>query len=208
MTAYVGLLNIGQPKAGETLVVAAASGPVGSLAGQIAKLRGLKVVGIAGGPEKCRYVRDELKFDAALDHRDPDLPSQLRAACPNGIDIYFENVGGHVWQAVFPLLNNFARIPVCGLIAHYSDTELPSGPDHTPELMMAVLRKRLLLRGFIVSDFDDQADDFRRDVSEWLEQGLIKHREDTVVGLENAPAAFIGLLKGRSFGKVVAKVAD
>ncbi|MBK8157643.1 MAG: NADP-dependent oxidoreductase [Rhodospirillaceae bacterium] len=208
MTAYTGLLNIGQPKPGETLVVAAATGPVGSLVGQIGKLKGCRVVGIAGGADKVRYLTDELGFDVALDHRAPDFAAQLAKAAPRGIDVYFENVGGHVWEAVFPLLNDFARVPVCGLIAHYNEEGLRPGPDRLPQLMRAVLSKRLNLRGFIVSDFAAQADDFRRDVAAWLKAGAIKYKEDIVVGLENAPDAFIGLLKGRNFGKLLVKVAD
>jgi NADPH-dependent curcumin reductase CurA len=206
MTAYTGLLTIGQPKPGETVVVAAATGPVGSLVGQIAKLKGCQVVGVAGGPEKCRYLLEELGFHAAVDHRAPDLPEKLSEACPKGIDVYFENVGGAVWTAVFPLLNEFARIPVCGLVAHYNDTELPAGPDRTPMLMRAVLSKRLTLRGFIVRDFADQADAFRRDVASWLKAGKIHYREHVVSGLENAPEALIGLLKGRNFGKLLVQV--
>jgi NADPH-dependent curcumin reductase CurA len=208
MTAYTGLLNLGQPKPGETLVVAAATGPVGSLVGQIAKLKGCHVVGIAGGAGKVRYLTDELGFDVALDHRAPDFAAQLAKAAPRGIDIYFENVGGHVWEAVFPLLNDFARVPVCGLIAHYNEDGLRPGPDRLPRLMRAVLSKRLNLRGFIVSDFAAQADDFRRDVAAWLKAGTIKYKEDIVLGLENAPGAFIGLLKGQNFGKLLVKVAD
>jgi NADPH-dependent curcumin reductase CurA len=208
MTAYTGLLNIGQPKAGETLVVAAASGPVGSLVGQIGKLKGCYVVGIAGGPDKVRYLKNDLGFDVALDHKAPDFAAQLAAACSKGIDIYFENVGGHVWEAVFPLLNDFARVPVCGLIAHYNDDGALPGPDRLPMTMRAVLAKRLNLRGFIVHDFAAQAEDFRRDVSSWLKAGEIKYREDIVHGLEKAPEAFIGLLEGRNFGKLVVKVAD
>ena len=208
MTAYTGLLNIGQPKPGETLVVAAATGPVGSLVGQMGKMRGCRVVGIAGGPEKCRYMHEELEFDAALDHRALEFPESLVEACPNGIDIYFENVGGHVWKAVFPLLNYFARVPVCGLVAHYNDVGLPPGPNHLPQLMETVLVKRFTLRGFIVSDFEAQADDFRRDMVEWLSKGLIKYKEDMVEGLENAPEAFIGLLKGRNFGKLLVRVSQ
>jgi len=208
MTAYTGLLNIGQPKAGETLVVAAASGPVGSLVGQIGKLKGCRVVGIAGGADKVRYLKEELGFDVALDHKASDFAAQLAIACPRGIDIYFENVGGHVWEAVFPLLNDFARVPVCGLIAHYNEEGAGPGPDRLPMTMRAVLSKRLALRGFIVSDFAAQAGDFRRDVAAWLKAGEIKYREDIVEGLENAPAAFIGLLKGQNFGKLVVKVAD
>jgi NADPH-dependent curcumin reductase CurA len=142
MTAYTGLLNIGLPKPGETLVVAAASGAVGSLVGQIGRIKGCRVVGIAGGPEKCRFVKDELGFDECLDHREPNLTSRLETACPQGIDIYFENVGGAVFDAVLPLLNNFARIPVCGLIAHYNDTNLLPGPDRVAFVMHQILIKR------------------------------------------------------------------
>jgi hypothetical protein len=206
MTAYTGLLNIGQPKPGETVMVAAAAGPVGSLVGQIAKIKGCHVVGIAGGSEKCAYLLNELGFDAAIDHRAPDMPERLTEACPKGIDVYFENVGGEVWNAVFALLNDFARIPVCGLVAHYNDTALPAGPDRTPLLMRAILSKRLTLRGFIVRDFASQAEEFRREVDTWLRAGQIKHREDVVEGLENAPEAFIGMLKGRNFGKMLVQV--
>jgi NADPH-dependent curcumin reductase CurA len=208
MTAYTGLLNIGKPKPGETLVVAAASGAVGSAVGQMAKLKGCRVVGIAGGREKVRYVIEELGFDAGIDHRAPDFAEQLRAACPNGVDIYFENVGGKVWEAVFPLLNFFARIPVCGLIARYNEASLPQGPDQTPLLMRAILIKRLTLRGFIVSDFNDQAGEFLREATAWVKEGKLKYREDIVDGLENAPTAFIGLLRGANFGKLLIKVAQ
>jgi NADPH-dependent curcumin reductase CurA len=206
MTAYTGLLTIGQPKPGETVVVAAATGPVGSTVGQIAKLKGCRAVGIAGGKEKCRYLTDELGFDAAVDHRSKNFPDELRAACPDGIDVYFENVGGAVWDAVFPLLKDFARIPVCGLIAQYNMTELPAGPDRTPQLFRQVLTKRLTIRGFIVSDFASQAESFERDVSAWLKQGKIKFKEDVVEGLENAPQAFLGLLQGKNFGKLLVRV--
>ncbi|MET1026668.1 MAG: zinc-binding dehydrogenase, partial [Dongiaceae bacterium] len=178
------------------------------LVGQIARLKGCRVIGIAGGGEKCRYAMDELGFDAALDHRANDLPEQLAKACPDGIDIYWENTGGKVWDAVFPLLNDFARVPVCGLVAHYSDTDLPPGPDRTSQLMRAVLAKRLTLRGFIVGDFAAQTEDFQRDVGAWLRAGQIVYREDVVVGLEKAPEAFIGLLQGRNFGKLLVKVSD
>jgi NADPH-dependent curcumin reductase CurA len=206
MTAYTGLLTIGQPKPGETVVVAAATGPVGSTVGQIAKLKGCRAVGIAGGKEKCRYLTDELGFDAAVDHRSKNFPDELRAACPDGIDVYFENVGGAVWDAVFPLLKDFARIPVCGLIAQYNMTELPAGPDRTPQLFRQVLTKRLTIRGFIVSDFASQTEAFERDVSAWLKQGKIKFKEDVVEGLENAPQAFLGLLQGKNFGKLLVRV--
>jgi NADPH-dependent curcumin reductase len=202
MTAYVGLLEIGQPKPGETVVVAAASGAVGSVVGQIAKIKGCRAVGIAGGAEKCRFVTGELGFDACVDHRAPDFAKQLDAACPNGIDVYFENVGGAVQQTVWPLLNDFARVPVCGLIAQYNATTPMPGPD-----MFSVLRKRLLLRGFIVWDFAAKQGDFLRDVGEWVRTGRLKYREDIVEGLEQAPAAFLGLLQGKNFGKMLVKVA-
>jgi NADPH-dependent curcumin reductase len=207
MTAYTGLNTIGQPKAGETVVVAAATGPVGSTVGQIARLKGCRAVGIAGGADKCRYLIDALGFDAAIDHRAPGLAETLQAACPRGIDVYFENVGGAVWEAVFPLLNDFARVPVCGLIAHYNDTAPPAGPNLAPQLMRAVLTKRLTIRGFIVRDFAAQAADFERDVAQWLREGKIKYREDVVEGLQNAPQAFIGLLQGKNFGKLLVRVA-
>jgi NADPH-dependent curcumin reductase CurA len=207
MTAYVGLAEIGQPKAGETVAVAAATGPVGSLVGQIAKLRGARAVGIAGGPEKCRALTEEFGFDAAVDHRAPDFAEQLARACPNGIDVYFENVGGAVFEAVLPLLNDFARIPVCGLIAQYNATGLPEGPNRIPLLMRQVLSKRLRIQGFIVWDFAHRAKDFATEVGGWLKEGRIKYREDVVEGLENAPEAFIGLLRGRNFGKLLVKVS-
>jgi NADPH-dependent curcumin reductase CurA len=206
MTAYTGLMIIGQPKPGETVAVAAAAGPVGSAVGQIARIKGCRAVGIAGGAEKCRYLVEELGFDAAVDHRSPTLADDLAKACPKGIDVYFENVGGKVWDAVLPLLNDFARVPVCGLIAHYNDTELPPGPDKTPLLMRAVLTRRLTLRGFIVRDFAAHAADFERDVGAWLRDGKIKYREDVVDGLDKAPEAFIGLLAGRNFGKLLVRV--
>ena len=202
MTAYVGLLEIGQPKPGETVVVAAASGAVGSVVGQIAKIKGARAIGIAGGAEKCRFVAAELGFDACIDHRAGDFAQQLATACPKGIDVYFENVGGAVQQTVWPLLNDFARVPVCGLIAQYSATSPVPGPD-----MVSVLRKRLLLRGFIVWDFATRQDDFLRDVGDWIRTGRIKYREDIVDGLERAPAAFLGLLQGKNFGKMLVRVA-
>ncbi|KQO73372.1 NADP-dependent oxidoreductase [Methylobacterium sp. Leaf88] len=206
MTAYTGLLNIGQPKAGETVVVAAATGPVGSLVGQIAKRRGARAVGIAGGPEKCAFLRDTLGFDAAIDHRAENFPDALAAACPDGIDVYFENVGGAVFDAVLPLLNNFARIPVCGLVSGYNATELPPGPDRVPVLMRAILSKRLHVQGFIVWDFAAQESAFLQEVGAWLRDGLVVYREDIVDGLEKAPEAFAGLLQGRNFGKLIVRI--
>jgi|SRR5271165_860358 len=206
LTAYTGLLNIGKPQPGETVVVAAASGAVGSVVGQIAKIKGCWVVGIAGGEQKCSFVKDKLGFDACVDHRQLELAERLKGACPHGIDIYFENVGGKVLEAVLPLLNNFARIPVCGLISQYSATELPPGPNHVPLLMQAILRKRLTLRGFIVVDYASQFPDFISDMSAWLSEGRIKYREDITDGLENAPSELIRLLRGENFGKKIIRV--
>ncbi|MDT3249850.1 NADP-dependent oxidoreductase [Serratia sp. root2] len=208
-TAYMGLLDIGRPQPGETLVVAAASGAVGSVVGQVAKLKGCRVVGVAGGAEKCRYVVEELGFDACVDHRAADFAEQLAAACPQGIDIYYENVGGAVFDAVMPLLNARARIPVCGIIAHYNATDLPDGPDRLSMLQGLILRKRIRMQGFIIfDDYGSEYGDFLQQMGEWVGQGKIKFREDVVDGLENAPQAFIGLLQGKNFGKLVIRVAD
>jgi hypothetical protein len=208
MTAYMGLLEIGKPAAGETVVVAAASGAVGSVVGQIARIKGARAVGIAGGPDKCRYVTEGLSFDACIDHRARDFTARLAAACSKGIDVYFENVGGAVFEAVFPLLNPFARIPVCGLISMYNATSLSPGPILLPHLMRAILTKRLTFRGFIVSDFFGRYGDFMRDMSTWVSEGRIKYREDLVEGLENAPRALIGLLRGENFGKLLVRIAQ
>ena len=208
-TAYMGLLDIGQPKAGDTVVVAAASGAVGALVGQIARLKGCRVVGIAGGSEKCRYVVEELGFDACIDHRSPDLPAALAAACPNGIDVYFESVGGAVFDAVLPLLNTGARVPLCGMISHYNDTELPAGPDRLGLLTRTLLVKRIKMQGFIIfDDYGHRYNEFFTQMSAWLKEGKIKFREDIVDGLENAPQAFMGLLEGRNFGKLLVRVAN
>jgi NADPH-dependent curcumin reductase CurA len=204
-TAYVGLREIGKPEPGETLVVAATSGPVGSAVGQIARIRGCRVVGVAGSQAKCDFVTGELGFDACLDHHAADFAEQLRAACPKGIDVYWENVGGRVFETVLPLLNDFARVPVCGLIAWYNATELPPGPDRTPLLLRRALVRRLTIRGFIVSDF--APGDFLTDMGQWLRDGRLRYREDVREGLENAPAAFIGLLGGENFGKLLVRVA-
>ena len=207
-TAYVGLLDIGRPKAGETVVLAAATGAVGAVVGQIAKLKGARVVGIAGGAEKCRYATGELRFDVCLDRRDPQLPERLAAACPDGIDVYFENVGGAVFDAVLPLLNIGARVPVCGVIAHYNDDAPMPGPDRLPKTISTLLQKRIRMQGLIILDhYPDRFEAFRRDMGEWVGAGRVKLREDLVDGLENAPAAFIDLLKGRNFGKLVVRVA-
>jgi len=206
LTAYTGLLNIGQPKPGETVVVAAAAGAVGAVVGQLAKIWGCRAIGIAGGPEKCAYVAKELGFDACLDHRSENLAAELKAACPKGIDVYFENVGGKVFEAVLPLLNPFSRIPVCGMISSYNATELPAGPDQTPVLMRSILTKRLTFRGFIVMDYASQYPDFIRDVGGWIREGKLKYREDVVDGIENTVSAFQGLLKGKNFGKMLVRM--
>ncbi|KVO18173.1 hypothetical protein WL40_25810 [Burkholderia ubonensis] len=206
-TAYHGLLKIGEPKAGETVAVAAASGAVGAVVGQIAKLKGCRVVGIAGGADKCAYVTGTLGFDACVDHRDADFARKLADACPGGIDVYFENVGGAVFDAVLPLLNIGARVPVCGLIAHYNDTALPAGPDRLPLLTYALLAKRVRMQGFIILDhFAEGYAAFLKDMGEWVATGKVKVREDVVDGLAAAPDTLIGLLAGKNFGKVVVRV--
>ena len=207
-TAWAGLEEIGKPRHGETLVVAAASGPVGGTVGQIARMRGARAVGIAGGAEKCAYVRDELGFDVAIDHHAYDFAGQLKAACPNGIDVYWENVGGAVWNAVLPLLNEYARIPVCGLVAHYNDTEAPPGPDRAPALMANILTRSLTVRGFIQHEFAKRYPEFLEEMGAWLRAGGIHYREDIVDGLEHAPEAFVGMLKGANFGKLLVRVAE
>lgn len=206
-TAYMGLLDIGQPQAGETVVVAAATGAVGSVVGQIAKLKGCRVVGIAGGAKKCRTGVETFGFDACIDHRAADFPEQLARACPNGIDVYYENVGGPVFDAVLPLLNTKARVPVCGLIAHYNDTALPAGPDRLALLMQTLLIKRIKAQGFIIfEDYGPRFGEFTAAMKPWVETGKIKFLEDVVAGLDAAPQAFIGLLSGKNFGKLVIHV--
>lgn len=206
LTAYVGMLDIGRPQLGDTVVVSAAAGAVGSVAGQIAKLRGCRVVGVAGAEEKCRYVVDELGFDACASHRDPELAARLAAACPEGVDVYYDNVGGRVLEAVVPLLEVGARVPVCGGIAHYNDPDPLPGPDRLPKFMRAVLTRRITVQGFIILDHGHRLKAFIGDMSRWLREGAIKYREDVVEGLENAPRAFRGLLEGRNFGKMIVKI--
>lgn len=206
-TAYAGLIDIGQPRAGETVVVAAATGAVGSLVGQIAKQRGCHVVGIAGGAQKCESAVKELGFDACIDHRATDFAQQLQAACPRGIDVYFENVGGAVLDAVFPLLNIHARVPVCGLIAHYNGGSLVT---ESSAILRRVLTQRIRVQGFIIFDYYVNRPDlyaaFQQEVGTWLKQGKLHYREDVVQGLEQAPEAFMGLLQGKNFGKLVVKL--
>ncbi|MGJ6126944.1 NADP-dependent oxidoreductase [Mycolicibacterium sp. Y3] len=206
--AYVGLTEIGRPRPGDTLVVAAAAGAVGSMVGQIGRLLGARTVGIAGGRRKVEWLR-ELGFDAAVDHQSSSFARDLADAVPGGIDIYFENVGGAVWDAVFDHLNDFARIPVCGLVSQYNQTTLPAGPDRLPMLMKAINTKRLLVQGFTQRDFGaTHREQFRRDVSRWLADGNLRYREDFVDGIENAVGAFLGLLQGRNFGKLMVRVSD
>lgn len=207
-TAYMGLLDIGQPKSGETVVVAAASGAVGSVVGQIAKIKNCRVVGIAGGAEKCAFVVDHLGFDACIDRHSNDFANELAKSCPMGVDVYFESVGGTVFDAILPLLNVKARIPLCGLISSYNDTVLPSGPDRMGLLMRTILTKRLKIQGFIIfADYADRFGEFFSQMQAWVADGKVKFREDIVDGLENAPQAFIGLLNGDNFGKLVIRVA-
>ncbi len=208
-TAYMGLLDIGRPMPGETLVVGAATGPVGATVGQIGKIKGCHVVGVAGGPEKCRYAREELGFDDCLDHRAADFDQQLARACTRGVDIYFESVGGRVFDAILPLLNTKARIPLCGLVSQYNSTRLPEGPDRIPLVMGTLLIKRIRVQGFIIfDDYGHRYDEFATEMSGWLDAGQIKYVEQLVDGLAEAPQAFMGLLNGQNFGKLVVRVND
>jgi NADPH-dependent curcumin reductase CurA len=201
LTAYVGLSEIGRPQPGETVVVSAAAGAVGAVVGQLAKRAGARVVGIAGGTDKCRYVEAELGFDAAVDHRAADLGTALDHACPNGIDVYFENVGGAVQQAVFPRLNDFGRMVMCGMVSEYNDVEPRPGPNLT-----SAVRKRLKIQGFIVSDHWQRWGEYRAMAAPLVRSGELKYREDIVDGLDRAPEAFIGLLQGRNFGKLLVRL--
>jgi NADPH-dependent curcumin reductase CurA len=207
-TAWIGLGEIGQPKPGETVVVSGASGAVGSVAGQIARLNGARVVGIAGGERKCAFVKDELGLDAAIDYKRSDFAAALKAACPNGVDVYFENVGGAVFDAVFPLLNRYARVPVCGTVSEYNVAERAVVADKMPALLLATLGKRLRLQGFVIGDWFAKMPNFQREAGQWLREGKLKYREEFVDGLANAPRAFMAMLKAESFGKVIVRVSD
>jgi NADPH-dependent curcumin reductase CurA len=202
LTAYVGLVDIGRPKAGETVVVSAAAGAVGSVVGQIARIKGCRAVGVAGGAAKCEYVVKELGFDACVDYKRSDLAAALAAACPAGIDVYFDNVGGVVLKAVLPLINQNARIPLCGTIADYNATSPPPGPNLRPLLI-----KRAMIKGFIVSDHADRVPAFLQDCAGWIRDGKLKYREDIVEGLDNAPAAFLKLFDGTNRGKLLVRVS-
>lgn len=209
-TAFAGLLKIGEPKPGETVVVAAATGPVGATVGQIAKLKGCRVVGIAGGPAKCQHAVNTLGFDACIDHTSVDFSAELKNACADGIDVYFENVGGKVLYAVLPLLNPFSRIPVCGVVSWYNLSGLPEGPDFGPVIMGTLLRMKVKMQGFIIFDSfpKETYNEFRLAMTQWLLEGKIQYTEQVVDGLENAPQALNELLLGQSFGKMVVKVSE
>jgi NADPH-dependent curcumin reductase CurA len=205
-TAYVGLAAIGKPKKGETVVVAAASGPVGSMVGQLAKLFGANAVGIAGGGKKCAYVKDELRFDEVVDHHASDFPTRVAAACSSGIDVYFENVGGPIWEAVLPLLNMHGRVPVCGLLAQYNAAGEHPKFDISPT-MRTIIARRLHIEGFLNFDFiEAYHDEFLRTTAPAVKSGQIRYREDVTQGLENASQAFIDMLVGKNFGKALIHV--
>ena len=203
LTAYVGMSEIGRPQRGETVVVSAASGAVGAVVGQLAKRAGARAIGIAGGADKCRFVEGELGFERCIDHRSADLGAALDRACPNGIDVYWENVGGAVQQAVFPRLSDFGRVVMCGMVSEYNDVEPRPGPN-----LMATVRKRLKIQGFIVSDQRQRFGEYRAMAAPLLRSGELKYREDIAEGLDRAPEAFIGLLQGRNFGKLLVKLGD
>jgi NADPH-dependent curcumin reductase CurA len=203
LTAYFGLLDIGRPQAGETIVVSAAAGSVGSIVGQIAKIKGCHVVGIAGGAEKCHWLTSELGFDAAVDYKAGGLFKALRAAAPNGVDVYFDNVGGEILEACLAQMNIRGRIACCGAISQYDGAPAAAGPRGVPGLIVV---KRLLMQGFIVTDFFSQRDRAIADLRSWVEAGKLKVEEDVIVGLENTPAALIGLLAGENRGKRMVKV--
>ncbi|NEU80669.1 NADP-dependent oxidoreductase [Nostoc sp. UIC 10630] len=203
LTAYAALLDIGQPKEGETVVVSAASGAVGAVAGQIAKIKGARVVGIVGSDDKRDYIVKELGFDVGINRKTQELDLALKEAAPNGIDVYYDNTAGVILETVLQQINLGARIPLVGLISEYNATSTPSGPN-----LMPLLVKRALIKGFLVTDYQHRSNDFLRDVSGWLQSGQLKYKEDVVMGLENAPRAFIGLLRGENFGKLIVKVND
>ncbi|MEM7546002.1 MAG: NADP-dependent oxidoreductase [Pseudomonadota bacterium] len=206
MTAWAGLMIHGRPVEGETIVVSAATGAVGSLVCQLAKQKGLRVIGVAGGAEKCAYAVNELGCDACLDHHDPDLKAKMKEACPKGVDIYFENVGGVTLEATFPLMNPFSRIPVCGMISGYNATGPYEGADRFGPIWRSILTNRISVRGFIVTDHWDRYPEFLAEVAPMLASGQVKAKESVTEGLANAPKAFMGLLSGANFGKAVVRV--
>jgi hypothetical protein len=203
LTAYLGLLRVGDPKPGETVVVSAAAGAVGSIAGQVAKLKGCRVIGIAGGAEKCAWLTDELGFDAAVDYKQGDVRRALRAACPDGINVYFDNVGGDIFEAALFNMANHGRIVCCGAVSQYDDVPPAHGPRGVPGL---IVTKRLKVDGFVVMDFYDGKDAALAQLRAWVETGQLKVQEDVIDGLENLPAALIGLLAGENRGKRMVRV--
>tara|TARA_B100000405_G_scaffold41023_1_gene27415 strand:+ start:85 stop:1113 length:1029 start_codon:yes stop_codon:yes gene_type:complete len=202
-TAYFGFLDIGQPKKGETVVVSAAAGAVGSIVCQIAKIKGCRVVGIAGSDEKCNWLKNDLKVDEVINYKKDDILESLKEKCPEGIDIYFENVGGETLDAALTLMNNYGRIPVCGLISMYNDWETPG-----PKMFRNILMKRLTVKGFLVSDYLDRYAESLGALSEWMAEGKIQYKVDIVEGIENAPSAVNKLFTGENNGKLVIKVSD
>ena len=202
LTAYAGLLDVGRPRPGETVVVSAASGAVGSVVGQIAKIKGCRAVGLAGSDDKCAFVVGELGFDACINYKTQDLDEALGRTCPGGIDVYYDNVAGRILEAVLRHINVGARIPLVGLISQYNAPTPPPGPN-----LMPLLVKRALIQGFLVGDHEARRDEFLRDVSGWLREKKMKYREDIVEGLENAPRAFLGLFHGKNFGKLLVRVS-
>ena len=204
MTAYFGLLDVGQPKPGETVVVSGAAGAVGGLVGQIAKLKGCRVIGIAGGADKCRYVVEDLGFDGAIDYKAEDVRKSLRALAPKGVDVYFDNVGGDILDTVLAQLARGARIAICGAISQYNSTEGVKGPAN----YMSLLVNRARMQGFVVFDYAARYAEAARDIAGWIAEGKVKAKEDVVVGLETFPATLLKLFKGENFGKLVLKLAD
>ena len=202
-TAYFGFLDIGQPKKGETVVVSAAAGAVGSIVCQIAKIKGCRVVGIAGSDKKCNWLKNDLKVDEVINYKKDDILESLKEKCPEGIDIYFENVGGETLDAALTLMNNYGRIPVCGLISMYNDWETPG-----PKMFRNILMKRLTVKGFLVSDYLDRYAESLESLSEWMAEGKIQYKVDIVEGIENAPSAVNKLFTGENNGKLVIKVSD
>ncbi|HQT60339.1 MAG TPA: NADP-dependent oxidoreductase [Acidiphilium sp.] len=202
MTAYFGLLAVGEPKAGETVVVSAAAGAVGALVGQIAKIQGCRVVGIAGREDKCRYIVDELGFDAAIDYKSESVPERLRETCPNGIDVYFDNVGGQILDDCLARINLRARIVICGAISQYNSTTPVRGPAN----YLSLLVNRARMQGMIVFDWADRYPEGMQAMAGWLRQGKLKSREDIVDGLENFPETLLKLFSGDNFGKLITKV--
>jgi NADPH-dependent curcumin reductase CurA len=203
LTAYFGLLDVGKPKAGETVVVSAAAGSVGSIVGQIAKIKGCRVVGIAGGKDKCHWLTSELGFDAAVDYKDGATFKALKAAAPDGIDVYFDNVGGEILEACLAQMNLRGRIACCGAISQYDGAPSATGPRGVPGLIVV---KRLIMQGFIVMDYMKQRDAALAELQEWVASGKLKVQEDVIDGLQNTPAALIGLLAGENRGKRMIRV--